>query len=161
MKHPAKLLLLTSLAVATNIFAATNVTFTAPEKYIDMPFSSSGKDEVMRELRAHFAKLGAKLPKGEALTIEVLDIDLAGRIEPTRFANPDLRVLNGGADWPMIRLRYTLEVDGKVIKNGEDRIADLAYLNHYNRYTSTEPLRFEKQMLDDWFRKTLLTTGDK
>jgi hypothetical protein len=29
------------------------------------------------------------------------------------------------------------------------------YLNHINRYFDGESLRYEKQMIDDWFEKTI------
>ncbi|MEO8101135.1 MAG: DUF3016 domain-containing protein [Betaproteobacteria bacterium] len=135
--------------------AAVAVTFTQPEKYADMPFGSYDKERVLEDLHKHFDKLGATLPAGQDLKIEVLDIDLAGRIEPSARASRDLRVMRGSADWPAITLRYSLESQGKVLKNGEERIADMAYLSGYNHYNSGENLRYEKQMLDRWFRKTL------
>jgi hypothetical protein len=69
----------------------------------------------------------------------------------------DLRVLRGGADWPMIQLRYSVEAAGKPLKQGEAKISDQNYLNHMNRYPSSEPLRYEKAMLDDWFKKEILS----
>jgi len=139
--------------------AGVTVTFTAPEKYVDMPYNLHDKKTVMEGLRKHFDKLGATLPAGQDLKVEILDIDLAGRIEPA--APPpydDVRILRGRADWPAITLRYSLESQGKVLKGGEERIADMTYLEGYNHYNSGEYLRYEKQMLDRWFRKTLVAT---
>ena len=135
--------------------AGVTVTFTQPEKYADMPLDSRDQENVMADLRRHFDKLGASLPAGQDLKVEILDIDLAGRIEPTARAPYDLRILRGGADWPSITLRYRLESQGKVLKSGEERIADMVYLQGYNHYNSGESLRFEKQMIDHWFKKTL------
>ena len=136
--------------------AAATVTFTKPEGYVDMPFAPWDKERVMNDLRQHFDKLGAQLPQGQELKVEVLDIDLAGQIEPRSRGTHDIRVLRGGADWPMIQLRYSIESQGKVLKSGEKRVADMNYLqNHINKYAANEPLRYEKRMLDDWFKAVL------
>lgn len=138
-----------------NAIATVTVTFTQPEGYTDMPFASWDRERVMKELQNHFDKLGAKLPQGQDLKVEVLDIDLAGRIEPqSRFGN-DIRVLKGRADWPTISLRYSVESQGKVLGSGEARIDDKSYLDHFNRYSANEPLRYEKRMLDEWFKTVM------
>jgi hypothetical protein len=136
--------------------AAVSVTFTKSDQYIDVPFSPSDREDTLKTLRQHFEKLGTKLPAGQDFKVEVLEVDLAGRMEPSRMSTAtELRVLRGGADWPMIQLRYTVEADGKTIKQGEARLTDLNYLRHLNRYPSGEPLRYEKAMLDDWFTKEI------
>jgi hypothetical protein len=139
-----------------NANAGVTVTFTEPEKFADMPFNSRDKETVMADLHKHFDTLGATLPAGQDLKVEILDIDLAGRIEPFARATQDLRILRGSADWPIITLRYRLESQGQVLKSGEERIADMSYLQGYNHYNSGESLRYEKQMIDRWFKKTLL-----
>lgn len=150
--------LLLAVAIACglgNAIATVTVTFTRPEGYTDMPFASWDRERVMKELQNHFDKLGAKLPQGQDLKVEVLDIDLAGRIEPQlRFGN-DIRVLKGRADWPTIALRYSVESQGKVLGSGEARIDDKSYLDHFNRYSANEPLRYEKRMLDEWFKTVM------
>ena len=141
---------------AGHAVAAVTVTFTQPENYVDMPFASWDKDTVMKDLQGHFNKLGAQLPQGQDLKVEVLDIDLAGQIEPRSRGTHDLRILRGRADWPTIQLRYSIESQGKVVKSGEARVKDMNYLqNHINRYSANEPLRYEKRMLDDWFKTVL------
>jgi hypothetical protein len=145
--------------VSTNTPAATSVSFTKPEAYVDVAFSPRDRDDELKILREHFEKLGAKLPAGQDFKVEVLDVDLAGRVDPSiRGGSRDLRVLRGGADWPMVQFRYTVEQSGKAIKTGEARVSDMNYLNHFNRYPSGEPMRYEKAMLDDWFKKEILAT---
>lgn len=146
-----------SLAGMAN--AGVTVTFSQPEKYADMPFGQRDKQDVMDALKRHLDKLGAALPAGQDLKVDVLDIDLAGRIEPASRNSQDLRILRGGADWPVIALRYSLESQGKVIKSGEDRVSDTTYLFGHNQYASGENLRYEKRMLDRWFKKTLRPPG--
>ncbi len=134
--------------------AAVTVNFVQPDHYADVPFSPVERDQVLKDLRAHLEKLGAALPAGTDLSIDVLDVDLAGTSRPSAH-HPDLRVLKGGADWPQMHLRYTLSRDGKVIKSGNEQLADMSYLDHVNRYSSDTRLRYEKQMLDDWFKHTV------
>lgn len=148
----------TALAFATgNASAVVTVTFTQPDGYVDMPFASWDREQVMKDLRTHFEKLGTQLPTGQDLKVEVLDIDLAGQMEPMARAGREIRVLKGRADWPAMKLRYSVEAEGRVLKRGEARVTDMAYLNHTysNRYASNEPLKYEKVMLDDWFKKVM------
>ncbi len=136
--------------------AATTVTFVAPEKFTDMPFAAYEKDRVIAALKVHFEKLAAKLPEGQDFKVEVLDVDLAGERDYRANAPQDLRILRGGADWPKMDIRYSVESNGKVLKSGTERVADMNYLQSFNQYTSGEYLRYEKRMLDAWFKKTIL-----
>ena len=158
MKRQSILLLAACALFPVVTTAAVTVTFTKPENYSDMPLSSWDREATLKVLQAHFEKLGSKLPAGQDLKVEVLDIDLAGRIRPTFSYPHDIRVLRGMADWPMIQLRYSIESNGRVLKSGEERIADMNYMGHLNRYFSGESLRYEKAMLDDWFNRTAQLT---
>jgi Protein of unknown function (DUF3016) len=141
--------------VAGSAGAATTVTYVQPDKFTDMPFVPWEREETLKDLTEHFTRLGNSLPQGQDLRIEVTDIDLAGHPVPSARLGRDLRVMNGRADWPRIELRYALEQNGQVIKSGEARLTDMNYLDHRIRYFDSEPLRYEKQMIDDWFEKTI------
>lgn len=134
-------------------FAAASVTYTDPDKFTDVPFSQVERERVLKDLSAHFAKLASTLPAGQDLKVEVLDVDLAGRIRHDLRATPELRVLTGGADWPHIHLRYSVEQNGQVLKSGDEQLSNMTYLDRQGRYTGSDTLRYEKQMLDDWFRQ--------
>ncbi|MGH9578906.1 MAG: DUF3016 domain-containing protein, partial [Terriglobales bacterium] len=130
---------------------AVNVTFFHPEGYSDAGVYSRYLDAALREVQLHLQKLGERsLPQGQELRIEVLDISLAGRFEPSRPHFNDVRVLRS-VTWPSMKLRYTLEADGKVLLSAKEHIADMNYLSRINCYSSAERFRYEKQMLDDWF----------
>lgn len=146
---------LAGMLLANAAYAASaTVSFVDPERYPDMPASQLERERVLGELRQHIDRLAARLPAGQHLTVDVLDLDLAGTLKPAS-TRPDLRVLSGGADWPRMHLRYRLEQDGKVIVAGDEQLADMNYLEHMNRYPSSTSLRYEKQMLDDWFKSKL------
>ena len=150
-------LAITAIMFSTACSAAVAVTFNKPEQYVDLPFMTHERDDVLKTLKQHFEKLGATLPAGQDLSVEILDVDLAGRLEPSKLtSSTELRVLRGGADWPMIELRYRIEAGGKSVKAGGARVTDMNYLGHLNRYPSGESLRYEKAMLDDWFKKEIL-----
>jgi hypothetical protein len=132
--------------------AAVTVAFSHPENYYDMPFAPFDRERVLKDLEEHFAKLGATLPPGQDLRIEVMELDLAGRLRPN-FRGQELRVLSGGADWPHMVLRYTLEANGHVLYSGEDEIKDMMYMSRLNRYFDGDTLRYEKRMIDEWFMR--------
>jgi hypothetical protein len=150
-------LLMAGVAVtaAGSAWAGATVKFVQPEHYMDMPYSSQDREDVLKELEAHFNKLAEKLPAGTELKVEVLDLDLAGRIRPAFRGHYDLRILTGGADWPHMHVRYTLERGGQVIAAGEDHLSNMAYLERMNRYLTGDSLRYEKQMMDDWFKQKI------
>lgn len=146
-----------ALALAAGGAAAgVTVTYAQPDRFSDVPFTTWERDRVLKELTGHFDKLAKTLPAGQDLKIEVLDLDLAGHARhDVRSGGQELRILTGGADWPHMKLRYTLLQDGKVIRSGEDNLQDMNYLHQHNRYVGSELLRYEKKMVDDWFKQAL------
>ena len=143
-----------ALLASSVAWAGTEVQFSKPDQYTDVPFNPQERDDVLKELSRHFEKLGASLPSGQTLKIDVTDVDLAGRENPSLRAGQDIRVMNGRVDWPRMRLHYVLEQDGKVIRSGDAALSDMSYLTRINHYFSNEKLRYEKLMIDDWYGDT-------
>lgn len=148
-------LLATSLpALAANL----SVVFVQPEKFTDAgysrPFASErDRAEVQHDVEQHLRRLAERhLGSGDSLKIEVLDIDLAGHFEPFRFRGADVRVVRDVTP-PRIKLRYTLSRDDRTVASAEEQVSDLNFLTSIGRYSSTDRLRYEKAMLDDWFEK--------
>jgi hypothetical protein len=133
-----------------------SVTYTKPNEYSDVAFSPYDRERVLKQFTEYFTGLDKKLPSGEQLKVEILDIDLAGRMVPRHGGVDDIRVMNGGADWPHIKLRYTLTENGQTVRSGEENLSNMMYQQRYNRYADGDPLRYEKQMLDDWFDKAIV-----
>lgn len=145
------------LAAAGHAGAAVNpvtVTYADPDKMTDVPRYAVDRESMEIHFREHLAKLAEKLPAGQSLKVDFLDIDLAGDVFP-RVAIQDIRVMKGRADWPRLHLRYTVEQDGNVVSYGESKLADPNYLMSRNRYDN-EMYGYEKEMLDEWFRKEVL-----
>lgn len=149
------LLLAACLLASGAALADVSVTYVKPEEFTDVPRSQIEREQMQKEFTEHFAQLAKKLPAGQNLKIEVLDVDLAGRMVPRR-ATDDIRVMNGGADWPHMQLRYTLEANGQVLRSGEANLSNMTYQQGFNRYSSSDPMRYEKQMVDEWFNKEFL-----
>jgi hypothetical protein len=147
------------LAVVLPAAAAgtATVTFTDPDKYTDAGYSRENPSErelaaLERDLEQHVQALAKRyLADGESLAIEVLDIDLAGRFQPAARLN-DVRIVRD-VDWPRFRLRYTLSRNGVADPSVEERVSDQSFLMSINPYFSGDRLRYEKAMLDDWFRQ--------
>jgi hypothetical protein len=157
MKPFMKTLALAGLLVlaAGNASAAVSVTWIHPENFHDLPFPTWERNEMLDQISDHFKKLGANLPPGQDLRIEITDFDPAGRLVPSIRLGRDLRVISGRADWPRMDLRYAVEQNGQVIKSGEAQLKDMNYQQTFSHYFDSEPLRYEKQMIDDWFDKTI------
>jgi hypothetical protein len=138
---------------AGSAWAAVAVSYNHPEQFTDLPFSSWDRQAALDQLTGHFNQLGKALPPGQDLKIDVLDVDLAGREYPR--AGRELRVLRGSADWPRMVLHYSLESNGSVIRSGTAQLTDMSYLGHIKRYVDGTALRYEKQMIDDWWEKNI------
>jgi hypothetical protein len=138
--------------------AGVRVAFADPQHYAD---ADSRSPTVRQDLRTFLKRLGGQLPRGTDLSITVLDISLAGFDMSTR--GPDNYRLLTGATWPKIKLRYVLTKNGRAIASGEEWLADRFYRAHAGLASTSDPLRYEKNMLDDWFRSrfaSYLKTGN-
>lgn len=134
---------------------ALTITFIHPETYQDASKSYGyGSDaQVLDAIRTHLQKLAAReLPAGYSLSIEILDIDLAGYIDWRHQGN--VRVIRD-ATWPRMTLRYVLMHDGETIASQQERINNMNFNWGVNLYGYSDPLRYEKAMLDDWFARAI------
>lgn len=125
-----------------------------PDKFFDIGISTIARERNLQTLTEFLQKLGAQLPDGQVLTVELLDVDLAGHVNP--MCVQEIRVVRGGADWPKITLRYTLQDGSTTLKSGEERLVDINYATHGRsaRYANRE-LGYEMRMLQRWFDETI------
>lgn len=155
---PTVAALAAALASALAVPAAAGVAevrFVDSDRYADIGRTVAERQRAMDALRAHFDTLAQRLPEGQTLKVDVLDVDLAGEQRFTRHAN-DLRILKGRADWPRIRMHYEVLAQGKAVKSGDADIADMSYLDFSARLPDTGPLAYERRLLDEWFAKQVL-----
>jgi len=158
MRLMTKPLLAAALALLASgaAWADVSVTFVKPEEFTDMPRSQIERERLQKDFAQYFASLNKQLPAGQNLKIEVLDIDLAGQLWPRRSGGEDIRIMRGGADWPQMRLRYTLEENGQTLRSGDERLSNMNYQQRMGRHSDSDALRYEKQMIDEWFGKTIV-----
>lgn len=145
--------------LAAGTAQAAEVTFKDPGKFTDPTFDRPRSEKNLREVqdgvRKMFSQLADKyLAPGQSLSVEVSDIDLAGRIEPTASMANDIRVMRS-VSWPRLKFTFTVSENGAVVRSGEADIHDFNYLTGFNQHFDSDRLRYERQMLTDWFRKNL------
>ena len=150
-------LCLAAAAVSGAAAGTVTVSYVNAPGFADAGATAWEKDATLKALSEHLQALGQRhLPVEQALQVEVLDVDLAGELRPSRRAGQELRVVKGGADWPRIKLRYTLVADGKALLSGEERVVDMNYAAGLASQRNSDPLHFEKRMLDTWFKARLV-----
>jgi hypothetical protein len=156
--HGSLIALMMAVLPAGALAASANVTFVNPEKFTDIGRYGDEREAARNRTEiSHFLEQLAarRLPPEQALQIEVLDVNLAGLVEPWRFHAYDVRVMRS-ATWPSMRLRYRLMLGDQVLASGEETISDMNYLQHVNAYPTDDHLRYEKWMLDEWLQNRLV-----
>ena len=130
--------------------AGVSVRFINPERYTDANSYGLGSYRfTMTLVRQYLEDLGrALLQPGQDLTIDVLNIDLAGTSQLSR-SGYDLRVMRDFTP-PSFRLRYVLKQQGRPPRSGEETVTDL---NYQAVGFASERFGYEKTLLRDWFRR--------
>ena len=101
-------------------------------------------------------RAAGQLPEGQQLAVTITDIKRAGDYEPWHGPRlDDVRIMRDIYP-PRINLQFTLtDAQGQVIDQGERKLVDSGYLYGGTRLSDTDPLRYEKRMLDDWLHREL------
>ncbi len=161
------LILFAGQIIAFSAYADVTVHYEHPENYHDLALSGSDtpsmQAEVMKQSEAHLKKLGeSDLPKGDKLEVVVLDIDMAGAYEPWRTPNLTRTRFIRDIYRPKFVLHYRwLDKDGAVKAEKDETVSDLNYLMRLEtrKYQDNDPLRYEKTLLDRWFKETFSGAG--
>ncbi len=141
---------LVAMAQPAHAAGSAEIRFVEPERYRDAGLLTLDRERTLATLATHLRQLAQRLPDGQRLRIDVLDVDLAGERAP--HASASFRVLRGGADVPRLHLKWTLEQGGTALRSGEDRLTDLDYLSRVpSMATSAGDLPYETRMLTRWF----------
>ena len=155
--------LLVGLATTLALSAApkgserVQVIYFEPERFTDVKDSWMGsdkaRDDILDQLKTHIQeRAGRVLGDGQKLVITFTDIDLAGDFEPGRSARTqDIRIVKDIYP-PRMSFSFKLtDANGEVLKQGERNLRDMGFLMKISMNTS-DPLRHEKALLDDWIR---------
>lgn len=153
--HSLLAAMLLAASLAADAAGSVKARFVEPEKFTDIGLNAADRRQALDALQGHLESLAARLPAGQELRIEVLDVTLAGRQEPNVLQGT--RVVRGRADWPRMKLRYELNQGAQVLKSGNQTLSDMAYtFGTPPAAGRSEPFPYERRMLDEWFEKTIL-----
>jgi hypothetical protein len=152
MQNLTRLILAILVAAPAGALAEVKVNFVNPEKYTDasMP-GGRDRERNLGEIEKAFQNLGERyLSRGQTLTIDVLDVDLAGRVFPGRLYRNDIRVVYD-ITWPRMKLRYALESESQAPLRGEETLSDPSFMMFPFAIYTNRPLLYERQMMERWF----------
>jgi hypothetical protein len=142
------------------------IEFIEPEKFTDIrPSNESRKkfrEHVLSSMEKYFDELTDTLPNGQTLDVTVTDIDLAGDTRSPRVPIGsqmfDVRVIED-IYFPRIKFSYTLKNDaGEVLKSEDVDLKDMNFLNRTGRFTNRDAFKYERVMIEGWFKDTFETT---
>lgn len=138
-----------------------DVSWSDPAKFTDLRASGNRweaeRGDWVQQL-AQYARTSAtkQLAPGEKLEITITDIQRAGRYEP--WLGPqfqDVRMIRDHYP-PRMTLTYTLYgAGGQVLARNERKLSDMGFLMGSTPLNSSDPLRYEKRMIDGWVRRDL------
>ena len=141
------------------------VQWTDPAQFTELRYSRNRWDaqrgDWVEDLAEHLRKQASKqLPEGQKLDVTITDIKRAGDYEPWHGPRlDDVRIMRDIYP-PRIELQFTLtDANGQIIDQGERKLSDTGYLLNSSLPSNTDPLRYEKRLLNDWVRREL--QGDR
>lgn len=127
--------------------------FSEAKQYPGTGLGRESPDEWLNDLAKHVRyRADRRLPQGDHLQVTFTNVQRAGTYEPWRGPRfDDVRIIKDIYP-PRIDLTFTLtDASGAVVKEGKRELRDPAFLQR-GILNTTDPLRFEKQLLDDWLR---------
>lgn len=160
MSHRGTMLaLLMSLACAAHADAAkVNVDWTDAGQFSDtrqsMCRTRVKPQEWLGELARYVESRASRIiGADQELNITITDIRRAGICEPWRGPSfDDIRIIKD-IYAPSVDLRWSLTTNaGTLVRKGEAKLRDPAFLQR-GTLNSSDPLRYEKRLLDDWLRR--------
>lgn len=141
------------LAFCAAAQADVTVNFVNPEKFRDIKDNHGFRRmEVLKDIEAYLVEQAGKRLPGRDVRINVTDVDLAGEVEPFGRRMEWLRVMRT-VTIPSLSFNYEVSEGGKVVQQGEVTLRDMNYQDGFNGFSNSEPLRYEKRMIDRWFKE--------
>jgi len=148
---------------------SVQIDFVQPEKFSDFRIEGRQGNESARIFRdqvsTYLSPILAKRFPGDSLTLTFTDIDLAGRLDPSRTR----RLSNARIDRNMaspLRMYFDFSLadpQGKIVAKGSTSVVDQDYLYRYTYYSGPDKnstLFYEKAALNRWI-STLRPSGPK
>jgi hypothetical protein len=146
--------------------AVVEIEWDKPEKYRDVRPSNESRNKfreaTFKRINEYMNELALALPDNKKLLMKVSDLDLAGQVWPASHLGlghsvSDVRIIKN-IDIPRINFSYQLlNESGEVLQQSEVKLKDMSFLDRSNRFFKSESLRYEKNMLQRWFKQEFST----
>ncbi len=140
-----------------------SVTFDHPENFADVKDSFTGsldkvRDGYLEDLADYIKETASRvLAEGQKLAVTITDVDMAGDFEPGHGPSlMDVRIIKQIYP-PRINLRFKVtDSAGATVREGARQLVNLDFMNDPRpSMLSTETLRYEKALLENWIRDDL------
>jgi hypothetical protein len=109
----------------------------------------------VQELAEHLREgIQARIGEGERVHVRITDIDRAGDFEPGRGPDLDHVRIMRDIHWPRMSLEFEHhDAAGNLVNSGARELSDPGYLSSQLPLPRTDPLRYEKTMIDRWLHR--------
>ncbi|GAB3027602.1 DUF3016 domain-containing protein [Bowmanella dokdonensis] len=153
------LALMTGFSGNTMAKAEVEVNWLNPDDYTDVRAANESrsrfKERTFKDLEEYFNKLAEDLPDDQKLVVNVTNLDLAGQVWPGSFVGlstgSDVRLIKR-VDIPRMTFNYKLMgKDGNELRAEQVELKDMSFQDRVNPLFDSESLRYEKNMIRQWF----------
>jgi hypothetical protein len=138
-----------------------NVRWEDPSRFSELRYSGNrweaARGNWVEELAVYLRERAQRqLPAGQRLDVDIVDIRRAGSFEPWHGPNLQYTRIIRDVYPPRMTLNVRLtDANGNVIAQGERKLSDPAFLMSDSSALDSDPLRFEKRLIDRWVRTEL------
>lgn len=134
------------------------INFENPANFTDVKARSMDdvSEDYLADLRRHLERRAhSYLAPNQTLAMTFTDLDMAGEFEPWRLNARDVRLIKSIYP-PRAEFTWVLsDENGTIVREGRERLVDMSFDLRAGLNFGSDPLYYEKQMLDDWMRRTL------
>ncbi len=142
-----------------------SVRWNDPASFAELRFSHNRYDAArggwLTDLAEYLRKRAEmRLPGGERLELTIVDVDRAGDYEPWHGVHyQDTRIVRDIYPPRMTVQVKHFDASGALVSEGERKLSDPAFLLGSSPINESDPLRYEKRMIDSWLRRELGTAS--
>jgi len=140
---------------------SVNVRWQDPARFSELRYSGNrweaAQGNWVQELATYLRdRAQQRLPVGQRLDVDIVDIRRAGMFEPWHGPNLQNTRIIRDVYPPRMTLNVRLtDASGNVIAQGERKLTDPGFLMSDSSSLNSDPLRFEKRLIDRWLTQEL------
>ena len=123
-------------------------------------FESAQGDWLIQLAKYMRKQADKQLAPGNKLELTIVDIQRAGRYEPWHgLDRQNIRMIRDIYP-PRMTVKYReTDANGAVVAEGERKLTDPAFMVNSGMINDSDPLRYEKRMIDSWLRRDFNRTA--